>query len=112
MKFAKLLSIVTAALILTTLDTSAQAPVQTAPAKVGIIYSEAFSRPTGGSTRLITALQTRKTQLNPKHDESTQLAERFDAPQQLQQRTPDPKLATTQEQAETLQIAIRRKQEH
>jgi len=111
MKFAKLLSIVTAALILTTLDTSAQAPVQTAPAKVGIIYSEAFSRPTGGITRLVTALRTLETEFKPKRDEITQLVSRFETLQQVPPGTPAAQLATRREQAETLQIEIRRKQE-
>jgi Skp family chaperone for outer membrane proteins len=90
---------------------NAQAPVQTAPAKVGIINSELFSNPTGGITRLVNALRTIDTEFKPKRDEITQLLTRFNSLQQTPANTPPAQLSARREQAETLQIEIQRKQE-
>ena len=90
---------------------AAQAPVQTAPAKVGIINSELFSNPTGGVTRLVAALRTLETEFKPKRDEITQLVSRFNTLQQVPANTTPAQLASRREQAETLQIEIQRKQE-
>lgn len=111
MSFAKMFLIVAAAFLFTTLNAVAQAPVQTAPAKIGIINSETFSNPNGGVTRLVAALRTLETEFKPRRDEITQLVARFDGLQQVPANTPPAQIATRREQAENLQIEIRRKQE-
>jgi Skp family chaperone for outer membrane proteins len=88
-----------------------QVPVQTTPAKVGVINSEMFSNPNGGVTRLVNALRTLETEFKPKRDEITQLRSRFESLQQVPPNTPAAQLASRREQAETLQIEIQRKQE-
>ena len=110
MTFAKSFLLLTTILALASLA-NAQAPVQTAPAKVGIINSELFSNPTGGITRLVNALKTLETEFKPKRDEITQLVSRFSSLQQIPANTPPAQVAGRREQAETLQIEIQRKQE-
>lgn len=110
MRFAKL-TFLLAAITTVTSIASAQAPVQTAPAKVGVINSEMFSNPNGGVTRLVNALRTLENEFKPKRDEIIQLRSRFESIQQVPPNTPAAQLASRREQAETLQIEIQRKQE-
>lgn len=110
MRFAIKFFILAAALTFTT-NLTAQAPVQQAPVKVGVINSDMFSQTTGGITRLVNALRTLDTEFKPKRDEITQLVARFDALQKVPAGTTQAQLATRREQTETLQIEIRRKQE-
>ena len=92
----------------------AQVPVQTAPAKIGVVNSEIFTDPKEGITRLNNALRTIETEFKPKQDELSGLLARFE---QLKRelKSPvraDPKIvATKTEQAESLQVEIKRKQE-
>ena len=88
-----------------------QAPAQAPAVKVGVVNSGTFANPTGGITRLVNALRTLDTEFKPRRDEITALVARFDALQQTPANTPAAQLATRREQAETLQIDIRRKQE-
>ncbi|HEX6123833.1 MAG TPA: OmpH family outer membrane protein [Pyrinomonadaceae bacterium] len=98
-------------LLVLTSFANAQAPAQTAPVKVGVVNSGAFANPTGGITRLVNAIRTLDTEFKPRRDEITQLVSRFDSLQQTPANTPPAQLAARREQAETLQIEIRRKQE-
>lgn len=86
----------------------AQAPAQPAPAKVGIIDSNLFADPTNGIKRLVTALRTLDTEFKPRRDEITQLVSRFNALQADAVKAPT---AAKQDQLQTLQIEITRKQE-
>jgi Skp family chaperone for outer membrane proteins len=92
----------------------AQVPVQTTPAKVGVINSDTFTDPKEGITRLVNALRTIETEFKPKQDELSGMIARFD---QLKREInapvqPDPRaLATKTEQAGNLQVEIKRKQE-
>ena len=89
-----------------------QAPVQTAPVKVGVVNSLQFSNPQGGITRLTTALRTLETEFKPRRDEIAGLVSRFN---ELQKPAPPnqtrEQLAARRDQAQTLQIDITRKQE-
>ena len=110
MTFAKILLLLASITTLTSLA-SAQAPAQTAPAKVGVIDSSLFADPTNGIKRLVTALKTIDSEFKPKRDEITQLVGRLNALQQVPPNTPAAQIATRREQAEALQIEIQRKQE-
>jgi Skp family chaperone for outer membrane proteins len=87
---------------------AAQAPAQPGPAKIGIIDSNLFADPTAGIKRLVTALKTLETEFKPKRDEITQLVSRFNTLQADAVKAPT---AAKQEQLQTLQIEITRKQE-
>ncbi len=89
----------------------AQAPIQAAPAKVGVINSDSFSDPATGITRLVNALKTIDAEFKPRRDEIAALVTRFNSLQQVAPNTPAAQLATRREQAETLQVEIQRKQE-
>lgn len=110
MKLAFAVFVIAAAMTFTS-DLNGQAPAQTAPAKVGVINSDLFARPTGGITRLVNALRTLDNEFKPRRDEITQLVTRFNSLQQLPPNTPPAQVAARREQAETLQIEIQRKQE-
>ncbi|MEO8041420.1 MAG: OmpH family outer membrane protein [Acidobacteriota bacterium] len=110
MKIARIVLLAASMLTLSSFA-AAQAPVQAAPAKVGIVNSDMFSNRTGGITRLVNALKTLDTEFKPRRDEITQLVTRFNSLQQVAPNTPPAQLATRREQAETLQIEIQRKQE-
>lgn len=110
MRLAITVFILAAAVTFTTTLT-AQAPVQAAPAKVGVINSEMFTSATGGITRLVNALKALDAEFRPRRDEITQLVTRFNALQQVPPNTQPAQLAARREQAETLQIEIQRKQE-
>jgi Skp family chaperone for outer membrane proteins len=86
----------------------AQAPAQPAPAKVGIIDSNLFADPTNGIKRLVTALRTLDTEFKSKRDEIALLVSRFNALQADAVKAPTP---AKQDQLQTLQIEITRKQE-
>ena len=98
--------------IASVISVSAQVPAQTTPLKVGVINSGMFSNGTGGITKLVTALRTLDAEFKPRRDEIAALVTRFDG---LQQPAPanatQAQLAQRQDQAQTLQIEIRRKQE-
>ena len=87
---------------------AAQAPAQPASAKIGIIDSSLFADQTAGIKRLVTALKTLDTEFKPKRDEITQLVSRFNTLQADAAKAPT---AAKQEQLQTLQIEITRKQE-
>ena len=87
---------------------AAQVPAQTAPAKVGIINSDLFANPTGGVTRLVNALNTINTEFKGKRDEIAQLVARFESLQADAIKAPT---EAKQDQLQTLQIDIQRKQE-
>src|SRR4030095_6891782 len=86
----------------------AQAPPQVTPAKVGAINSQAFSDPTGEITRLVNTLKTIDAEFKPRRDEIAQLVARFNTLQADAARAPT---AAKQDQLQTLQIEITRKQE-
>lgn len=111
MKLAKPVFIFAAMIALTTMA-SAQAPVQTAQVRVGVINSDLFTNQTGGITRLLNALRTLDVEFKPRRDEITALIARFDDLQKAPPANTTPaQLAARRDQAETLQIEIRRKQE-
>ena len=110
MTFAKILLLLASIATLASLA-AAQAPVQTTPAKVGVIDSALFSDPTNGIKRLVAAQKTLEAEFKPRRDEITQLVTRFNSLQQVPPNTPPAQIATRREQAETLQIEIQRKQE-
>ena len=110
MTFAKILLLLASIATLSSLA-AAQAPAQTAPAKVGVIDSAMFADPTNGIKRLIAVQRTLEAEFKPKRDEITQLVTRFNSLQQVPPNTPPAQLATRREQAEALQIDIQRKQE-
>ncbi len=110
MKLATTVFALVAALIFTT-SLTAQAPAQTAPAKMGIVNSDMFSAANGGITRLINALKTLETEFKPRRDEITQMVNRLNSLQQVPPNTPAAQLATRRDQAETLGVEIQRKQE-
>ena len=111
MTFAKTLFTVAAALMLATIDASAQVPVQTAPAKVGAVNTATFTNPTGGITRLVNALKTLDAEFKPTRDEITRLVTRLEDLGRVPPNTPAAQIQTRRDQAETVQIEIRRKQE-
>jgi Skp family chaperone for outer membrane proteins len=93
---------------------NAQVPVQTTPAKIGIVNSDMFTDPKDGITRLNNALRTIEMEFKPKQDELSGLIARFDQLKRELNSTVrlDPKIAATKtEQAESLQVEIKRKQE-
>jgi Skp family chaperone for outer membrane proteins len=110
MTFAKLLFLITITVTFSSIA-HAQAAAQNAPAKVGIMNSEMFSSRTAGVNRLVKALTTIDTEFKPRRDEITQLIARLNALQQVPTGTPPAQIAQRREQAETLQIEIKRKQE-
>ena len=111
MKFRTLLFIFFAFIVHVT-SLSAQVPAQNTPLKVGVINSEMFANQTAGITKLVTALRTLQTEFKPRQDEISALITRFDGLQKpAAPNTPQAQLAQRQEQAQTLQIEIRRKQE-
>jgi Skp family chaperone for outer membrane proteins len=110
MKFAQVLFL-TAAMLAFSSIAGAQAPIQAAPAKVGVINSDTFSDPNNGITRLVNALKTIETEFKPRRDEIATLVTRFNSLQQIPANTPPAQIASRRDQAETLQIEIQRKQE-
>lgn len=91
--------------------TAGQAPVQTAPVKVGAVNSVQFSNPQGGITRLTTALRTLETEFKPRRDEITALVARLNELQKAPANQTREQLATRRDQAQALQTDITRKQE-
>lgn len=91
----------------------AQVPVaQPAPLKVGVVNTEMFSNQTGGITKLVAAMRTLEAEFKPRRDEIATLMGRLDALQkQPTANVPPAQLATRRDQAESLQLDIRRKQE-
>ena len=106
---AKLVLAITAALTLSSLA-SAQAPAQTAPVKIGIVDSAAFTQP-GGITRMINALRTLDAEFKGRRDEIASLIARLETLQKVPPGTTEAQLAVRRDQAQTLQIDIQRKQE-
>ena len=86
-------------------------PAQPAPAKVGVVRSAMFSNTTGGITRYVNAIRTLDAEFKSRRDEITQLVARFEALQKAPANETQAQLATRQDQAQTLQIDITRKQE-
>lgn len=111
MKLARYFLMIFASLTLMTLGANAQVPVQTAPAKVGIVNSATFSSSTGGITRYVNALRTLENEFRPRRDEITQLASRLEGLQNVPAGATQAQIATRRDQAQTLQIEITRKQE-
>lgn len=111
MKLARTFLMLVASLTLMTLAADAQVPVQTAPAKVGIVNSARFSNATGGITRYVNALRTLENEFRPRRDEITQLVSRLEGLQNVPAGATQAQIATRRDQAQTLQIEITRKQE-
>ena len=88
-----------------------QAPVQTAPVKVGVVNSLQFANPQGGITRLTTALRTLETEFKPRRDEIASLLRRFNELQKVPANQTREQLATRRDQAQAMQVDITRKQE-
>jgi Skp family chaperone for outer membrane proteins len=114
MRFRKLL-LIPVAFIAFVGAANAQVPAASAQApnlKVGVVNSDMFINPTTGITKLVAALRTLETEFKPRRDELTALATRFDTLQkQPTANVPQQQLVARQEQAQALQIEIRRKQE-
>ena len=89
----------------------AQAPAQNAPAKVGFVNSAAFSNPTTGITRFVTAIRTLDGEFVARRTEITQLVARLDELQKVPAGMTGAALDARRDQAETLQIDVTRKQE-
>ena len=109
-KFVVVFAIMLTFVVLAEAQAPAGVAAQTAPVKVGIVNSEAFMNPTAGITRLTNALKTLDAEFKPKRDEITTLVNRLNAINVPATATPAQR-NTAREQAETLQIDIRRKQE-
>ncbi len=90
---------------------NAQVPAQAAPAKVGVVNSAAFSNPTGGITRFVNAIKTIDAEFLSRRNDINQSVTRFDELQKVPAGMTPQQLSARREQAETLQIEIRRKQE-
>ena len=103
------------AIIASVTVSNAQVPAasQTAqPLKIGVINSEMFGSQTGGITRFVAVLRTLETEFKPRRDEIATLIGRLDAlGKQPTANVPPAQLAARREQAESLQLDIRRKQE-
>ena len=95
----------------TAISGQATVPAQTTPAKVGIVRSATFANATGGITRYVNAIRTIDNEFRPRRDEITQLVTRFEALQNGPANETPAQLRTRQDQAQTLQIDITRKQE-
>lgn len=109
-KFVVVFSIILAFVALAEGQAPAATAAQTAPVKVGIVNSAMFMEQTGGITRLTNALRTLDTEFKPRRDEITTLRGRLSAINVGANATPAQRLAA-RDQAETLQVDIRRKQE-
>jgi Skp family chaperone for outer membrane proteins len=103
--------IIAASIVFSTLAADAQVPVQTAPAKVGVVDSSKFSNTTGGITRYVNALRTMDTEFKARRDDIAQLMSRLEGLQNLPAGTTEAQLEVRRDQAQTLQIEITRKQE-
>ena len=93
---------------------TAQVPVATQPAslKVGVINSDLFANPNGGITKYTAALRTLETEFRPLQDEIRALVTRLEGlGKQPTANVPQTQLIARREQAETLQLDIKRKQE-
>ena len=93
---------------------NAQVPAATqtgGPVKVGVVNTDMFVNTTGGITKLVSALRTIEVEFKPRRDEISALIARFDDLQKPAANLTQAQLAARQEQAATLQIDIRRKQE-
>jgi Skp family chaperone for outer membrane proteins len=93
----------------------AQVPAQTTPTRIAVIDTEAFADPKTGVKKLITAYQTLDTEFKARRDEITGLRTRYEA---LAREVSSPAAGTTQQalatkadQARTLELDIKRKQE-
>ena len=102
---------VTTAVLACLTFSNAQVPVQTVPAKVGIVNSEMFSDQKAGITRLNNALRIIETEFKPRQDEIAVLMSRFEAAQKVLSSSTREQIAAKREEAETLQLQIKRKQE-
>jgi Skp family chaperone for outer membrane proteins len=89
----------------------AQAPAQPAPLKIGAVNSAAFADATNGIRRLTTALRTLDNEFAPQRAEINRLVTRMDDLQRVPAGQTNVQLAARRDQAEVLQIEIRRKQE-
>ena len=111
MKLARNFLMLVASLMFMTLAAFAQAPVQTAPAKVGIVNSARFSNSTGGITRYVNALRTLENEFRARRDDITQSVTRLEGLQNVPAGATPAQIETRRDQAQTLQIEITRKQE-
>ena len=92
-------------------SSGAQVPAQIAPAKVGVVNTAAFSNTTGGITRFVNAIRTLDGEFLARRNDITQSVARLEELQRVPAGMTQPQLTARQEQAETLQIQITRKQE-
>lgn len=111
MKTARNFLLIVASLTLMTLAADAQVPVQTAPAKVGVVNSAMFSNSTGGITRYVNALRTLENEFRARRDDITQSVTRLEGLQNVPTGATQAQIETRRDQAQTLQIEITRKQE-
>jgi Skp family chaperone for outer membrane proteins len=111
MKIARNFLSIVASLTLMTLAADAQVPVQTAPAKVGVVNSATFSNSTGGITRYVNALRTLENEFKARRDDITQSVTRLEGLQNVPAGATQAQIETRRDQAQTLQIEITRKQE-
>lgn len=111
MKIARNFLSIVASLTLMTLAADAQVPVQTAPAKVGVVNSAMFSNSTGGITRYVNALRTLENEFRARRDDITQSVTRLEGLQNVPTGATQAQIETRRDQAQTLQIEITRKQE-
>lgn len=110
MTFAKFFLIL-AAITFSVSLAEAQAPVaQPGPAKIGIVNSAMFMDEKAGITRLTNALKALDIEFKPRRDEIASLVNRLNGINVPANATPAQR-NTAREQAETLQLDIRRKQE-
>jgi Skp family chaperone for outer membrane proteins len=86
------------------------ATAQAGSAKIGIVNSAMFMDEKAGITRLTNALKALDTEFKPRRDEINALVTRLNGINVPANATPAQR-ATAQDQAQTLQLDIRRKQE-
>lgn len=108
--FVKLL-IVASIMLCGAFVASAQVPAQVSAAKVGFVKSTQFSNPTGGINRLTAALRQLEAEFKQRRDDIAASIARFDELQKVPANLTEAQLLARQDQAQTLQIEITRKQE-
>jgi Skp family chaperone for outer membrane proteins len=111
MRFARTIFVLAFALALWT-SVHAQAPVQTTGAKVGFVNTEKFSDQTAGVTKLVNAMRSLDVEFKARRDEINSMVVRLNTLQQAPSAgTTAAQAAQRREQAETLSVEIRRRQE-
>ena len=104
-----ILAIAFATLLATT--AGAQVPAQSAPAKVGVVNTAAFTNTNGGITRLVSAMRTLEGEFLARRTDITNSITRLEELQKVPAGLSTAQLNDRRDQAQTLQIHITRKQE-